>query len=359
MLYPAVGLVWVWPLVLSACHCLPAQQSLVSRSTPCGPACSATQRLRRFEMAQPHMGTTFRIVLYAPDEATANRAAKAGFERIAQLDLIMSDYRDDSELMKLCAQAGGPPVKVSDDLFAVLAKSKEIARQSDGALDVTIGPVVRLWRRARRQRELPDAKRLAEALALVGDDKLRLDEKNRTAQLEKRGMLLDLGGIAKGYAVDEALAVLERQGIASALVAGGGDIAVSDPPPGAEGWRIGILPLDSPDKPPSRFLMLKNAAVSTSGDAEQFVEINGKRYSHIVDPKTGIGLIGHSSVTVVAPKGILSDGLATAASVLNPKRALQMIDATKGTAALILQSVNGKIETFESKRWKDVPKGKE
>jgi thiamine biosynthesis lipoprotein len=273
------------------------------------------------------MGTLFRIVLYAPDEAAAKKAADAGFERIAQLDNIMSDYKETSELMQLCQKAGGEPVKISEDLFFILSKSQDVAKQSEGAFDVTVGPVVRLWRRARRQKELPDKDRLAAALELVGYDKLKLDLKNRTAQLTKRGMLLDLGGIAKGHAADEAQAVLKKHGIKSALVAAGGDVVVSAAPPGTEGWTVGIAPLDHPDKPPTRFLLLKDAAVSTSGDAEQFVEIDGKRYSHIVDPKTGVGLIGHASVTVVAPNGTASDSLATAVSVLGPDKGLKLIDA--------------------------------
>src|SRR5262249_28184538 len=157
---------------------------------------------------------------------------------------------------------------------------------------------------ARRTHELPDAKELSRARALVGYQNLRLDAKARTVQLLKPGMQLDLGGIAKGYSADEALAVLRKNGITRALVAAGGDIAVGDAPPDVDGWKIGIAPLEDPDKKPTRYLILQNAAMSTSGDAEQYVEISGKRYSHIVDPRTGIGLVGRQSVTVVARKGI-------------------------------------------------------
>ncbi|PYV39614.1 MAG: FAD:protein FMN transferase [Acidobacteria bacterium] len=309
--------------------------------------------LTRFEFTQPHMGTLFRIVCYARDTTTAERASNAAFDRIAGLDHIMSDYSPTSELTLLCQQAGGPPTKVSEDLFCVLSGSQETARLSEGAFDVTVGPLVRLWRRARRTRELPDPARLAQALELVGVDKLRLDEKSRTVQLLRKGMALDLGGIAKGYAADEALKLLDQHGIDKALVAAGGDIAVSGSPPGSDGWNIGIAPLESPETPPTRYLRLCHAAVSTSGDAEQFVEIGGKRYSHIVDPRTGIGLIGHSSVTVVAPKGIASDSLATAVSVLGPKRGLELVDSMEGTAALILQATADGVGAYCSKRWKD------
>src|SRR5262249_49774852 len=158
--------------------------------------------LSRFTFTEPHMGTRFKIIVYASDERTANGAVKAAFQRIADLDGIMSDYRPASELMQLCKKAGGEPVRVSEDLFTVLARAQEVAKRSDGAFDVTVGPVVRLWRRARRTKEFPDAEELARARALVGYDKVRLDAKARTVQLTKAGMLLDLGGIGKGYAAD-------------------------------------------------------------------------------------------------------------------------------------------------------------
>jgi len=310
---------------------------------------AAEPPLTRFEFSQPHMGTRFRIVLYAPDAVLAARVSDEAFERIARLDNTMTDYQSGSELMSLCHKAGGPPVAVSEDLFRILEKSQELAKRSDGAFDITTGPVIRLWRRARRRRELPDKQDLAAARRSVGYKFLRLDAKARTAQLLKPGMLLDLGGIAKGYAADEALKVVARHGISRALVAAGGDIVVGAPPPDQPGWRIGIAPLESPDKPPTRFLLLHDAGVSTSGDAEQHAEIGGIRYSHIIDPRTGRALVGHSSVTVVAPNAITSDGLATALSVLNPKRALALVRSTPQTATLIVRATGKGKQTFEYK----------
>ena len=313
--------------------------------------------LSRFEFSQPHMGTEFRLVLYARNAQSAAQASDAAFKRISELDNRLSDYRETSELMSLCRQAGNGPVKVSDDLWRVLLEAQKYAERTGGAFDVTAGPLVRLWRRARRRGELPDPARLAQARELVGFDKLHVDERTQSVRLAKSGMLLDLGGIAKGYAADCALAVLKRHGINSALVAAGGDIAVSSPPPGMHGWTIGIAPLDSPEKTPTRYLLLRESAVSTSGDARQYTEIEGVRYSHIIDPRTGHALQGHRSVTVVAPHGITSDALATAANVLDPENALQLIDSTEGAAALIVQAAGQSSRTFESKRWHHVPKG--
>jgi thiamine biosynthesis lipoprotein len=295
------------------------------------------------------MGTMFKIILYAPSEAEAGRAAKAAFERIVVLDGMMSDYRPTSELMQLCQKAGGASVHVSEPLFYVLARAQEVSRLSGGAFDVTVGPVVRLWRRARKTEQLPDPQKLARARALVGYQNIRLDEKNRTVQLLKPGMQVDLGGIAKGYSADEALRVLEEYGVARALVAAGGDIAVSGPPPDAEGWKIGIAPLEDPNAKPSRYLLLHDAAVSTSGDAEQYVEINGKRYSHIVDPRTGMGLVGRESVTVVAQHGIMADSLTKVVSVLGPVRGLAILESLDGVAALVVRKTDQGTELVATK----------
>jgi len=326
------------------------------------PAHAAARRdaaLKRFEYSEPHMGTMFRIVLYAPDTPAAGRASSAAFARITALDNTMSDYKPTSELMRLSASAGGPPVKVSADLYRVLEASERVAEQSDGAFDVTVGPEVRLWRRARRQHELPDPVRLTRARELVGYKLLRLDPGERTAQLLKPGMLLDLGGIAKGYAADEALAVLKRFGISRALVAAAGDIAVGSAPPGKPGWRIAIEALDpeqdavhprirdSKSAIQNRYLVLHDAGVSTSGDAEQHVDLGRVRYSHIVDPKTGVALTGHQSVTVVARDDFAADGLATAVSVLGPERGLKLIEATKGAGVLFVKQTAAGVRSWQ------------
>jgi FAD:protein FMN transferase len=300
------------------------------------PAPAADPALTRYEYTEPHMGTKFQMIVYAPEEKTARDATKAAFARVADLDGIMSDYQPTSELMRLCEKAGGEPVKVSEELFFVLSKAQEVSKLSDGAFDVTVGPVVRLWRLARRTKRMPDPDDLKQALELVGYRNVKLDAKERTVRLLKPGMKLDLGGIAKGYAADEAIAVLKKHSIDRALVAAGGDIAVSGPPPDKAGWTIQIQPLAPEEVKSPRHLILKNAGVSTSGDAEQFVEIDGKRYSHIVDPRTGLGLLGHRSVTVVAPNGITSDSLTKVASVLG-EEGLKIIEKQEGVAARIVR----------------------
>ena len=307
------------------------------------------QAQERFEFREPHLGTIVDLTLYAPDETAANESAQAAFARIEELNRILSDYNPDSEVMQLCRTAGtGKAVSVSPELFEVLAKSIQISQATDGAFDVTIAPVVKLWRIARRQRKPPPEAQLTAARQLVGWKEIHLDSKARTVELRKTGMLLDFGGIAKGYIADQARAVLIARGIRQCLVAVAGDISAGDPPPGRDGWRIGIAPLDKPDGDPSRYVRLANCSISTSGDAFQFVEIEGIRYSHIVDPATGLGLTRRSSVTVVAPHGIDADGLATAVSILGPDRGLKLIDQSKGSAALIVLATDSGMSVTES-----------
>jgi thiamine biosynthesis lipoprotein len=302
------------------------------------------------------MGTEWRIALYAPDKPTAEKASKAAFARVAELDLVMSDYNPKSELMRFCYANDAKPglaQKVSGDLFDVLEKSQRIAAASDGAFDITVGPVVKLWRVARKTKQLPDAKELAAARELVGYKMLTLDVKGKTATFAKAGMRLDLGGIGKGYAADEALKVLKLQGIASALVAASGDITVGEAPPEKPGWVVEIAPLQKGDKP--RRLTLVNASVSTSGDLFQFVEIEGVRYSHVLNPKTGLGLTGRRSATVIAQQGWLADSLTKTASVLPPDEAMKLIGKYEKAAMFVAvkESDTSKEVVTQSKNFAD------
>lgn len=309
---------------------------------------AAEPTLSRYEFTEPQMGVPFKIVVYAADDAVANRAAGAAFKRIAQLNAVLSDYEDDSELNRL--SRGSPhaqPVKVSDDLFRVLKRSQSLAKQTDGAFDVSVGPLVRLWRRARRQRELPTEARLSAARGAVDYRAITLDPEQKTVQLTKPRMRLDLGGIGVGYAVDAAMAVLKQQGIRSAMIDASGDIGVSDAPPGKTGWRIGIAP-EGGRREPTRFVSLANAALTLSGDAYQHVEIDGVRYSHVVDPQTGLGLTDQSAVTVIANDCTIADSYATAISVLGPKKGLKLAAETPGVEALIVRVDDGKPQRFES-----------
>lgn len=300
--------------------------------------CGTTSRpsaLRRYQFEEPHMGTLFTIKVYAADEAAAVAGKNAAFAKVTRLDQMMTDYDPESELMRLCQRPAGEPVHVSEELFAILRESQRVAELTAGAFDVTVGPVVRLWRRARRAETLPAPEALARARQSVGWRKLKLDARTRSVTLEAPHMQLDLGGIAKGFAADQALAELRRHGLNRALVAASGDIAVGDPPPGQRGWRIAVGGLLNTGRATPRILLLANAAVSTSGDAEQFVEIGGKRYSHIIDPRTGIGLTERWQVSIVARHAAQTDAFATAVSVLGREQGLRVIASQPGMGAMI------------------------
>jgi thiamine biosynthesis lipoprotein len=246
----------------------------------------------------------------------------------------------------------GTWIEVSADLWAVLDRGQAVARASEGAFDVTVGPYVRLWRRARRQRALPEAFRLTAARSEVGYHYVTMDATRRRVRLERPGMRLDLGGIAKGYALQEAYAELERSGLPRALVTGGGDMVAGEAPPGRPGWRVDIAPLDTAEGGHPRQVRLRRRALATSGDLYQRLELDGRRYSHIVDPRTGIGLTDHSLVTVIARDGMTADALATAVSVLGPGRGLRLIEAEPGAAALVARQPDAALEVLASRRFR-------
>lgn len=315
-------------------------------------ACATTAQppLEEFRFTRPEMGMPFRLVLHAADAETAETAALAAFDRIRQLNSILSDYDPDSELSLLSRTSGqGLAVPVTEDLWHVLNHAYTLSQETDGAFDVTIGPVVNVWRRARRDRAFPPPERLARARASVGYRQMKLDPETRTVELLVPDMRLDLGGIAKGYAIDQALQVLRQHGIRSALVTGGGDIAVSDPPPGRPAWRIELTTLENPNAAPPQHVLLSHRALATSGDLVQHLEIDGLRYSHIVDPRTGIGLTNRSLVTVIARDGLIADTLSTAASVLGPQNGLALLEQTPDVEARILWLGNQTVQVLETR----------
>ncbi|MCL6623637.1 MAG: FAD:protein FMN transferase [Fimbriimonadales bacterium] len=267
--------------------------------------------LRRFEYSQIHMGTRVRIILYTHTQAGAEDAAKSAFARFAELDLLLSDYNPDSELMRLGSAPPHTPVTVSRDVFAVLQRAQEVACLTEGAFDVTAGAFTHLWRKAREKGRIPTEEEILSARSRVGWQYVALDEVRATVTLLKPNVLFDVGGIAKGYACDEALRVLFAKGILRALVEAGGDIAVSGPPPGQRGWLVRL--------PDGSTLSVVHCGVSTSGDAEQFLQRGSERYSHILNPRTGKALIHQNTVTVIAQDAFTSDPLATALSVLPPE----------------------------------------
>lgn len=298
--------------------------------------------LQRFNYERVEMGVIFRLSVYGSDSGVANKAAEAAYARVRQLNGIFSDYEGTSEVRRLCDASGpGRPVRVSDELFTVFEASLRLSKETGGAFDVTVGPLTKLWRRARRREVMPEPERLASERKLVGYQLVRLDCQAKTVELLREGMRIDFGGIAKGYAADEALRVLKEHGFNRALVDASGDIVAGDAPPGAEFWAVEIEALrkratlpdhadlsdgELTEKETAPRLRICNQAVATSGDAYQSVVIDGRRYSHIVNPKTGLGLNQRSSVTIIAPNGMTADALASAVSVIGPDAGIRLLE---------------------------------
>lgn len=269
------------------------------------------------------MGLPVRILLHAPDERRAESAARAAFARIAKLDAMMSDYKPDSELRRL-GDEGQAWTPVSPDLLEVLTTAIAVARATDGAFDPTAGPLVALWRETRKTGRLPAPAAIEAARTSVGWTHVEIDRARGAVRLMKPGMQLDLGGIAKGYILGEALRVLRMSGLGRALVESGGDIVVGSGPPGLAGWRIDAPSADALFR--GRASRLTNSALATSGSSEQFVEIDGVRYSHVIDPRTGMAVTSQVTARVIADDGATADALATALTVLGPDGARQILD---------------------------------
>ncbi len=284
-------------------------------------ACVATivdveaQYVARFGFTRHLMGTEVKIVLYAADSIEAAGAAGQAFARIEELNARLSDYLIDSEVSRL-SKTHGQPIAVGEDLWNVLITGQEIARASYGAFDVTVGPLTLLWRKAMRRSTLPEAVEITNALAMVGHRFLVLDADSRTVQLNRENMRLDLGGIAKGYVADEALKILTKAGIASAAVDAGGDIALGNAPIGADGWSVEVFDLDVEGKLGTDELTLANCGIAVSGDTYRYLEYDGVKYSHIINPHTGYGVEHERKVAVVAPSAMIADAWASAYSVM-------------------------------------------
>ena len=294
---------------------------------------------QRYHFEHPQMGTLFKITLYSSDSVKAFQAAKEAFHRIDTLNYYFSDYDPESELNALSSQSGVDTcVQVSEELWDVIGKSIEMYAYSGGAFDITIGPKVQLWRRARRKNSLPDRRDIRKASKSIGSQYIKREVTGRCIRLKKPNMRLDLGGIAKGYAVDEAFSILKGHGISQALVDGGGDLMLGDPPPGKEGWEIQMEYLQEGGIPGDTVLVLDNLAVATSGDTYRYIEIDGERYSHIMDPKSGFGLTNRRKVTVLAPACVWADAWASATSILGPRKSRAKLRTFPEISALFIEA---------------------
>lgn len=264
------------------------------------------------------MGSNLDMVVYASSEEHATQAITASLKKLEDLSAPINNYHPSSEVSKLASLLVDERLTLSRPLSHVLMESKRWMELSRGRFDITNGRLIATWRAARKRKSLPLEAELMEAKSMSGWDNVdfRVDGDGRpTVALRKAGIVLDVAGIATGYLLDRMMEVLVSEGIQSALIDAGGDVLVSDPPPGRDGWSIDVAGI-SKKAPPLLRLSLRNCAVTTSGDLYQFVEIEGRRYSHLIDPTRGMPVEGRQSVTVIAKSAIDADAGATALAIL-------------------------------------------
>lgn len=310
------------------------------------------QSMERYTFGSYEMGTRFQIILHTDKpEAEASEIAEKAFSRIGELNQIMSDYDEESELSQLSRTSGsGETVKVSRDLFTVLKESMRMAEMTDGLFDITIGPMSSFWRVVRMspEPELPTNEELSDLKEKVNYTYIDLNEDNRTVKLSQPGMKLDLGGIAKGYAAQEALKVLRENGIESALIDAGGDVTLGDPPPGKKAWDVAVPKNRLEGETDYISLHAANRTVTTSGDLFQFVVIDGTRYSHILNPKTGLGATNQIQATVISKDGMKADALSSVLTLMKPEEGIELINNQDQAEAVIFMNRDGNIETWYS-----------
>ena len=304
------------------------------------PPVAQAEASSRHEFKQPCMGTLFGIVIYSakpvPEIAAA---AKVAFGLALELDEIFSDYRADSEVNLFNHSPPGQQQAASSELMDLLSSCKILHDESSGAFDPACGALSRLWRVTRRSGKLPSADILAAAKDASGWQRLKIERDNGKLTRLHAGTRLDFGAIAKGYAADKMLQSLRDGGFHVASVTAGGDIAAGEAPPGKKGWTVAVR-TGGGKHPPACVIEISNACVSTSGNVEQFVEIGGTRYSHIIDLHTGLGLTAHRAATVIAPNCSRSDALATALCITG-KKGLSMINSLPHTEAVLFTQESG------------------
>ena len=299
---------------------------------------------KKYIFSQPKMGSPLNITLYANDSIKANQIATEAYKIADSLNLIYSDYLENSELSLLSKKSGMDTfTEVSPALWDILRLSVKASEQSGGAYDITVGSIVKLWRKARKDKIFPEKKVLKNSVQSVGYQYIILDSSTSSVKLLRPNTQLDLGGIAKGYVAQVMVDFCHSKGIEKVLVDAGGDLAMA-----GINWRIGVNIPDS-EELMERYLMLQNQAVATSGNMYQFVEIKKKRYSHIVNPHTGLGVTHQRNVTVIAPDGATADWLATTCSVLSVKKALRLIKYMPNCELLMTEIRKEKLKMWKSK----------
>jgi len=262
----------------------------------------------RLEESLDAMGTTYSLVIYGTDRYKMMAAAEAAFDEVRRLDRMLSNYRADSDLSEINRRGADGPVKVTKELFDLLAYCEDVSRQSEGAFDITVGPLMKVWGFYKGSGHLPHRAEVRGALGHIGWQNVVLDAKNQTVSLRLQGMELDPGGIGKGYAADRIVDVLKENGVTAAMISAGGSsiYGLGNPPSEPRGWQVSLRhPRDS--RQTVQVVYLKNQSMSTSGNYEKFFRAEGKVYCHIMDPRTGYPAQGMLSASVITPRTLDSE----------------------------------------------------
>ncbi|MFB3920204.1 MAG: FAD:protein FMN transferase [Terriglobia bacterium] len=273
----------------------------------------------RYEASRRAMGSSFTIVAYGTNERRLAETADQAFEEIDRIDRQMSNYQPESELSALNRAAARRPALVEPKLFALIADSVRISEETSGAFDITVGPLMKAWGFFRGQGRVPTTDELAQVMTRVGYRHIQLDRARRTVSFEREGVELDLGGIAKGYAVDVAAEVLRANGVERALISSGtSSVYALGSPPDQRGWKVTIRDPFEAGKAADT-VYLRNYSLAVSGSYEKFFTVAGKTYAHIMDPRTGLPVEGMLQTAVLAPTAAASDALSTACFVMGSK----------------------------------------
>jgi thiamine biosynthesis lipoprotein ApbE len=295
---------------------------------------SGCSRPLLFKETRILMDTLAEISCFSSDKAIALKAMKEAFKEMERIEKFFSRYNETSEFSKINSLAGTEEMVIGSELFKIIERSIYYSRLSEGSFDITVAPLVDIWSRAKKDYSMPDAEVIEAALEHVGYKNIIMDEKRLSIRFSDKDTKIDMGGIVKGYAVDMAREILLSYDIENALVNIGGNIFAMGSPPGKKDWQIGIRDPRDKDNIVYR-LNLKDMAVSTSGDYERFFVLNGRRFSHIIDPKAGRPAEGIMSVTIVSDSAEASDALSTSVFVMGIEKGLRLIKSLEQAAVFI------------------------
>ena len=285
------------------------------------------------------MGNMFSIAVVADDTQWADHCIDLAVAEISRIEALLTTFREDSQTNTINRAAGTRPVVVDSEVFELIERSIRISKLCQGAFDITYGSVdKKLWNFDQSMTSLPDAATARKAVRLINYRNIIIDHSRSSVFLKHKGMRIGFGGIGKGYAADRAKQLLVNLGIRSGVVNASGDLAVWGTQTDGKPWTIGIADPDS--KVPFSSLTLTDMAIATSGNYEKYVMIDGKKYSHTIDPKTGLPVTGIKSVSIISPMAELSDALATPVTVMGVRKGLHMINQMKGVACIIIDDDN-------------------